>query len=302
VVALTLVVGSVTGTTGGSASASAAEVLNHAADLSAKATDFDLKPGQFLKITTTSELLCRVGPIGVGDGSARDTSGWIEKSEDILYVPADRSDDWVWVRGATPEAPGGAAERYFGAGGEQARQLDLGEHRCRTEIGSILRAPGGEYRGGVDGTAISSLGLAEDKLASMPLDGQELLGWYREEVGNEVDDPSKDSSVFEQIAGDLRWSLVPPLLREAMFRALALIPDVTLADSPTAPESNEPTATLRFAKDGGSSEMTLDTNTGIVLATAQYGSLLNRDGTSIYPPGTPTFVTKVATTVVDSAP
>ncbi|WP_411699421.1 hypothetical protein [Conyzicola sp.] len=286
----TLVATNVTGSLGGSGSATASEVLNDAAELSATATDFKLSPGQYLMITTTTRHLTRVGASGI------DVSGWLTEGQDVLYVPAERADDWVWVRDTTPESAGGVVLQYFGTGGEQAH-TDLNADVNANPRDPVWVLPGGNFTGAEDDSTVYGLGPSPET-ATMPRDAKQLLAWYRERNGTSPDDDSGDYSIFDTISESLRWNLVPADLRAAMFQAIALMPAVTLTDNP----ESSVTATLQITNGKHRQELTIDTTTGLVTATAQYSPLLNSDGTSIYPEGTPISTTTVTTTVVDAAP
>jgi hypothetical protein len=296
VVAVALLMGNVTGTVGG-ASASAAEILDRAAAHSPAAVDYRLQPGQFLAITTTTNSLFRVGPAGVGDPSGRDTAGWLEQSEDVLYVPADRSDDWTWVRDMSPSTPGDSAIAFFGTGAQQARTKWFSQSKAEP-ADATWRLPGGVVPGPAGDDTVYALNFLPES-QEMPHEAKQLLSWYRERESVRATDTSADFAIFGTIGESLRWNLASADLREAMLGAIALMPGVTVTDSGKHAES---TATLSMTSGAHRNEITIDTKTGLVIGTQQFDPLANRDGSSIYPKGTPTTSSTVSTMVVNSAP
>ncbi len=93
--ATVLVLTNVVGLAGwrGGASPAAASVLHAAADIAAHASDPVVEPGQYLELSTTA-----VYATYSTDASSGSSMGFLQSSDEQIYIPADRSKTWIWVR------------------------------------------------------------------------------------------------------------------------------------------------------------------------------------------------------------
>ncbi|WP_167047546.1 hypothetical protein [Salinibacterium sp. ZJ454] len=288
-----LVVGAVVNGGTDGASAEAAEILNNAAELSQSAVDFDLKPGQYLKVETTHEAIRHPAREAPG---FEISAAWVERSTSAIYVPADRNDDWVVVGDDDTEAI-----QFFGANAEQVREETIDEilppHKA-----VVLRYPRGVVPSAEDDPHIYRYGTIRNR-ASMPSEPAETLGWYREQSDLSKHDPSGDIVVFSSIVEHLELNLEDASTRELLFRTLAVIPGVAVA-AESVTEDGSATATLQLTDTdvGRTIEVTIDTSNGLLKGTKDYSFGLWKDRSGIFPKGIPSTTTRVTTTVVDSAP
>ncbi len=281
----TLVLTNVVGLAGwrGGADPAAAAVLHEASEAAITSVDPVLQPGQYLKVET---LAVRWTWHVVAD----DTPGvaFLESSTDALYVPADRDDDWVWLRSlARPSQTFGPESERIA---QQAWERRVAEHGA--DHVERLRAPGGAFYG--HGALVS-----EEELAELPRDPSQLLDHiYRVTAGM---GSSPDGEALVYIADRLRSGVVPADLRAALYDAAALIPGVTIAED----------------------EATLDGRIGVAIGRVEANSDLRHRQDIIVDPATGEFVgertvsltdqwgmpagtviewTAVTTTVADAAP
>lgn len=272
-----LVLGNVLGigAAGGGASAEAKDVLTEAALASIKTVDPAVGPGQYLKIVTESEYPAfgHLDESNAGDWTA--SLAYIVPGHDEVYIPADRSEEWVWVRAW------GAPTRFYGVGAEElAARNDEG---ARTET---VRGEAGDYYG-------SPAPTGED----LPTDGAALLQHFV--ASDNGGGNSIEENLFERITDLLRSGDITSEVRSASYEALSMIDGVdVVADAATvngrtgvALGRHEPSREYRR-------EIIIDPATGAVIgerevALDQYASI---------PAGTVTSWTSVTTSVVDEAP
>lgn len=273
--AATLVMADVVGLAGwrGGASPAAAAVLEDAALAAIEVSDPTLAPGQFLMVETDA----------VYSGSTETAAGpssWLQSQDHVLYVPVDRTDDWVWVR-----APGEVVET-FGPASDVA--YDIVEQTASEE--ELLRAPGGTFYGG------ESL-VSADELDSLPRDPHRLLNHiYRATMGA---GPSPDGEALVYIADRLRSGVVSAELRAALYEAAALIPGVEIIDEQANLDGR---VGVSIGRDEGVNgirqEIIIDRETGELIGERQ---VLLRESSGM-PAGTMIGSTAVTTSVVDGAP
>lgn len=269
------------------ATAEAAEVLNDAAAVTIQTSDPVVGPGQYLKIETTSVY---AGGVLLGDdpnGPRRDVE-WLDQSSDQLYIPADRSQEWIWNREAR------IPTTFFSedAKAEAAKyQQSQGSNPVRT--GELLRAPGGNF---YEQQRLLFAGLPLDEgEKNLPRDPQALLDVIRQR-GKQG---RPDAETLEDIASALSTGAVPADLRAALYKAAALIPGVTVVDKQanlngkvgTAIGIENPVRETRM-------DIIIDPVTGLLIGEREV--LLAAGKT--FPAGTATEWTAVQTVVVDSAP
>lgn len=279
----------------------AAAVLEDAAAVTINAIDTTLSPGQYLRIQTDSDTLWK-WDAGMGDeawerfnnGNRDDAeAGIVVQDTRVLYVPADRSSDWIWDWSAT-DAPiatyGDRADEAVADWETQARESDSGYWP------DIQALPGGEVRGAGDDPNQYLLDSYREFYADMPRDPQALLGWFRAHSG---DPDVSDQWVVSAIADTLSANLMPADLRAATLRALALVPGIRVADI------NDDQATLEYTSgdwlSSRSTQITIDTTLGMIIAVSESDTNKIATGGSI-PSTVADTETLVTTTVVDSAP
>jgi RNA polymerase sigma-70 factor (ECF subfamily) len=251
----------------GGAQPAAAAVLHSAAVAAIKTSDPVVRPGQYLKVSTVAVY-----------GAFTDTAGYLATQNGQLYIPATRSDDWVWVRDPSTVA------QTFGPASEKAARAD--GNSGGTEI---VRAPEGAFYNGPP---------QDDGLDALPRDPTRLLNHiYRVTLGAGV---SRDGEALVFIADTLRTGVVPADLRAALYNAAAQIPGVEVIDREANLDGRIGVALGRNESDGIRQEIIIDPRTGQLIGERQ---VLTRDGVVPgWPAGTPEGYTAVTTTVVDSAP
>lgn len=291
-VAVTIVAVNVLGVPGGGggADAAAAAVLESAAAATLEASDPVVGPGQFMLVQTDNA--------SVGSGTL-DSSGesalFIEATREELYVPADRSDDWVWVRcGAVPV-------QTFGPKSEELAAIFV-----RDDVDIFRVAPGGVLYGDATITGVpdyNSFSRDPKQLLDEIYRSTLIPGVGRDVVTGEARDgqmgPSRDGAALVQIADLLRVGTVPGDLRAALYKAAAEIPGVTVTDQQATLNGATGTAIGRVETTSNiRQDIIIDPTTGQFIGERQV--LLSKvDG---MPAGTEFSSAAVATTIVDTAP
>jgi len=225
----------------GGADPAAAAVLERAATAAITFEDAPLVAGQYLRVSSQN--------VHVTDGQEQNgpiiTYRINESSQ--LYVPADRSDDWVWVREPISVVdvltPGGeSVVERFHPSSAQVRDSQL------------LRAPAGAFYGN---TSDSTWG----DFASMPRDPYLLVNHiYLRTLGA---GPSPDGEALVFIADALRQGTAPADLRAALLRAAAMIPGVTITDDQATLDGSTGTAIGRVESNNAKRvEIIIDPSSG----------------------------------------
>lgn len=278
----------------------AAEVLDNAADVTIAAMDTTLVPGQYLRIQTEDDTLWK-WDVGMGAASERfnngdraDADAGIVVGETrVLYVPADRSSDWIWDWSVAPKVIA-----TYGADADQA-VVDWKAREKSSDSGywsKMQVLPGGETPAAQGDSHQYLLDSYRPFYAKMPRAPKALLAWFREFSG----DPNvRDQWVVDAMTGVLSANLMPADLRAAMLRALALIPGIRVThvagDSTTLEYQSGDWLWTR------TTQITLDTKLGMITGLAQSDSN-NIRGPGAVPATVPDSRTLVTTTIVDSAP
>ncbi|MDQ1130727.1 CU044_5270 family protein [Microbacterium sp. SORGH_AS_0888] len=280
---VTLVATNVLGVAGwrGGADAAAAAVLDKAALAAITSADPVLRPGQYLKIDTTA-VYRYVGFRSDTDVDGQPVIAYLTIERNQLYVPADRSLDWVWVRGNTepyetfsPEAAEVAQKRY---------EQSIAEFGTGPDI---LRAPGGAFYGN----------SSRPDYAALPRDPQQLLNHIYDTTRGAGRSPDGEALVW--IADILRSGTVPADLRAALYRAAAGIPGVEITEQTANLDGRTGVAIGRVETvDDTRQDIIIDPSTGALIGERQVAL----GDTFGLPEGTPTGFTAVTTSVVDSAP
>jgi RNA polymerase sigma-70 factor (ECF subfamily) len=268
-----LVAGDIVGLAGwrGGATAEAAEVLNTAAETAITSTDPVVKPGQYLRIKSTN--------VWSTDAESEDGSRyqWLDTEKMDMYVPADRTTEWVWLRsGRVPTTFfDDKARNYVQEQGIQAHP-------------ETLRAPKGEFYG--PGGALTT------DMSAFPLDAYRLLNHiYIRTLGA---GQSVDGEALVFIADLLRTGLVPADLRAALFKAAAMIPGVTITEGQANLDGRTGVAIGRTEGTFSRQEIIIDPKTGQLIGERE---VLTEDF-GVMPAGTTWAWTAVETSVSDTAP
>ena len=190
------------GTPGGGASAQAAEVLNAAATATINSSDLVVPPGQYLKVET------------VGSYTSQDLTGTAGShqynSVSSLYIPADRSDQWVWVRdepaptlATNPNDLAAATKSWLGMASDEKHRVVRGHPE----------------------DADNSMFSTPTALESYSRDPKVLL----EQIGGSSKDSSRTSATaWVKITDLLQTGLIPADLRAALYKTAVLIPGISL--------------------------------------------------------------------------
>ncbi|WP_407358126.1 hypothetical protein LTA6_002809 [Microbacterium sp. LTA6] len=236
-------------------SASAAEVLNAAAEATLTATVLDPAPGQYIRIqeVSTQRLGWRSDESspdgGYWDSNESVTTATIRQSRS-LYVPADRSGDWVEDYGESTE--------LLEISGPEALQAEGGlsqlEYNVRVDV-----YPGGLYRepDALDPNTQFHRNALECYYSEMPRDPGELVAWlenYSYIYLSECAPP--------RLGEPIDFNLAPADLRAAMFQALALV------DGARVERVDGDITTIAFPEGGESNWMQtvdVDTSQGLIV-------------------------------------
>lgn len=267
----------------------AAAVLGSAAAAARSVVDPVVGPGQYLEIRTdaiyaasgTTEADAEEARARDTTTEASDVTSFLERDLRALWVPADRSADWIEVRCArVPVQTFGARSETFAAESRgvenDARQVFP---RGQTEYGAPITM------------------LDADTAADLPRDPRQLLERIYEENGDAG--PSRDGEALVWIADRLRSGTVPADLRSVFYETAALIPGVTITEEQATLNGRTGTAIGRDEGENGfRQDIIIDPATGEFIGERQ---VLLRPGADM-PAGTATGSTSVTTTVVDAVP
>ncbi|HEY4226678.1 MAG TPA: CU044_5270 family protein [Pseudolysinimonas sp.] len=269
-VAAILVFTNVVGLAGwrGSADPAAADTLAQAAAATIATADPVVASGQYLEVSTLAVY-----------ASISDTSTYLEHQDGQMYIPADRHDEWVWVRDAETVA------KTFGPASEKQAAEDAQQPGAP----DIIRAADGAFYNGEP---------MDWGLTALPRDPRQLLNYiYRTTAGQGT---SPDGEALAFIADTLRTGVVPADLRAALYKALAGIPGVSISDRDATLDGRTGVAFGRNEGNGLRQEIIIDPSTGLLIGERE---VVLRDGIL---PGVPAGEsmgwTAVTTTVVDAAP
>jgi len=270
-----LVLSNVVGLAGwrGSADAAAAAVLTDAAHAVARTADPVVGAGQFLRVDTTS-----VGT-AFGESVDRVEGDYQYRDHGTLYIPADQSDEWTWVRYPS------SLEATFGPRSEAV----VANGAFTSTSVEVLRAKNAQFYG--------SRNTFEPD--GWPRDPYLLLNRiYLSTVGT---GPSPDGEALVFIADALRDGTVPADLRSAMLEAAAMIPGVTITDDEATLNGQLGVAIGRFEDGWGSrQEVIVDPVTGLLIGEREV--LVTADPGSEIPVGTVLRWSSISTEVVDEVP
>ncbi len=213
------------------ATAEAIQVLSDAAAATITTSDPVLAPGQYLLVDTEA-VYAVFSSTETGQQHV-----WLESQNGQMYVPADRSGEWIWNREA------GEAVQFFDEESRAEARLQAAQSDYQ---GEYLRAPAGQFYG--SGQSILGAIPLEEAIAGAPRDPKELLELIYDNTRGSG--PTPDEEAFITIVDTLNTGVIPADLRAALYQAAALIPGLTVVES----------------------EATLDGRTGVSLgmATSRY--------------------------------
>ncbi len=263
--------------------ASAAEVLNRAAEATLTTTAVSPAPGQYIRIQEIERY--RIG----WNTSPDEPDGWwapggAETEATLLlgrslYVPANRADTWVREYSESREAvdiagpDAQAASRDFAEiGASHGVEFYPSGMYSVTGVGAEGANPDEVFTFSVNGLACYT--------EEMPREPEALVRWtetYPYEYGSACPPP--------RLTEPTDFNLAPPELRAAMFRALALL------DGARVVATNGDVTTIAVPEGGESTSMDtvdIDTSTGLMVGR---GSLDGEDWSS-----------RVVVTIVDALP
>ncbi|MFJ4036590.1 CU044_5270 family protein [Microbacterium sp. NPDC090007] len=268
----------------------AAAVLGSAATAARSVVDPVVGPGQYLEVRTdavysamgTTEADAEVAR-RERDGNLEegDMTGFLESSVQALWVPSERSGDWIEVRCArTPVQTFGPRSETLVAEWEASGVNDR------------YVFPAGKTEYGAPITMFDA-----DTAADLPRDPRQLLERIYRDNGNAG--PSRDGEALVWIADRLRSGTVPAELRSLFYDTAALIPGVTITEEQATLNGRTGTAIGRDeGQNGFRQDIIIDPETGAFIGERQ---VLLRPVADM-PAGTATGSTSVTTTVVDAAP
>ena len=268
-VAATLIVTNVTGPRG--ATAEAAEVLHGAALAAVGSSDPIVGPGQYLKVDTAEASML------FGDHAAVLTHQQV-----TLYVPSDRSDNWILVRRGLP------AGTQYGDATSLIRDWEEPGADGHKYGDVVLRsAVAGHF-------ASNPYPFAE--LAELPSTETALSNYLYSHVTGEQ---SKDQEVYGEIRQLLDYGLVPAKTRAAMYGVLADIPGVYLSQGKANLDGQTGVGISLLDSTGNYiQQIIIDPTTGLLIGTRD----LDVTPAGKVPAGVSQDWTAVTTSVVDSAP
>jgi RNA polymerase sigma-70 factor (ECF subfamily) len=303
------------------ASAAAVEVLNDAAEVVIEGADPVVGPGQYLRVRETYELVSLWdADTGFNTATLPTSEGAVQvRGVRDLYVPSDRTEDWILDDRATNEVLEVWGDPRTRAAYDQMAEMTSAPPGTDADPAGIRVLPQG-----ADGTAAHgstpqvtpSPGAVDSEVSApqadevgyydrlrpfydeMPRDPQKLLSWYRENLHTSSD----DWYLFQSIGQGLRTNLMPRDLRAASLRVLGLLSDVDVAATNGTITTLALPAELGIGGDFGDllvSELDIDITTGQIVGIRE---TYPHRSTSLMPAGVPAMSRQVEITVVDEAP
>jgi hypothetical protein len=265
----------------------AVAVLEQAAGLATQASP-QLQPGQYVRVHSRIEYVVTydagaVGTAPYGSSRADADAGWLVSSSYDIFIPAERTDEWVRVFN-----PDVSVIDWYGPGAE-ALAVEWERQVHRTDP-IVERIQGGLIEPYEVGYTIGS----PEYYAAMPRDPNALLDWYWEYNG--LADEERATEILAQvITQDLELNAAPADLRASMFRALSLIEGVAVQSV----EGVVTTLSIDVDPDGTRMvTLSIDMETGLVVGS----SVTRGPGGAVIPDGVPDHRVITTTEVVDAAP
>jgi RNA polymerase sigma-70 factor (ECF subfamily) len=284
----------------GGAEPAAAAALESAAVATMKVSDPVVGPGQYMRVRTDAvygatgtlkEDAERIREENDGNVQEDDVVSVLENYHDEVFVPANRGDDWAWIRCArTPF-------QTFGPRSEAFAQ-EMAEENAKVGVSDVYRRmPGGVFPGGSPfGEFQTDHGTSND-YDLLPRDPRQLLEKIYELNGNSGQ--SRDGQALVWIADTLRSGIVHAEIRAAIYQAAALIPGVTIAEQEATLNGTTGIAIGRVETASNTrQDIIIDSATGQFIGERQ----VILESAAGFPAGTATGWTTVTTAVVDSMP
>lgn len=260
---------------GGGASAEASEVLAEAARNTIHAVDPVVPAGSYLEIRTHAEVASTLG----ADGEFHQ---WLDEQDSELYIPSDRSGEWVLHDGLRTPV------EYFSPGAERIAQEQHAKAAAQHADGETYRGANGDF---------GELGPIDTRaaVASLPTDPEALLAHFR--AAAEQTDAPGDAETFTLIVDTLRSGLATAEVRSGLYQALAEIPGVDVRHHAVTLDGETGVA---IGRDDGErrDEVVVDPETGQFIGER---SVLLQDREAM-PAGTVVESSSVTTRVVRTAP
>lgn len=269
---VSIVAGSVVAPAGVS-SASAAELLERASDAAlaqVAAVDAQLAPGQYLRVET---MMDQVTTDGTAQDRPAEGGGFRRHTVEVVYVPADRTQDWI-VETRADEVTG-----VYGPEGQEFLDSVLAEPRF--DEASVRAYPAGIRTYGEETQPID---LYRDRYDEMPRDPDALLAWFESQA------PGGYAGLA--ILNALYQNLPPADLRAALLGALARLPEISLV------AEDGDLATIQRTNADSVQQFVVDTRTGMLVSIIDPA----RHPNGIVPDGIPDNIQTFTTSIVDSAP
>lgn len=274
------------------AAAEAAEVLNGAAAATITSSDPVLAPGQYLLIDTKAVY-------SYGKYTEAGDFAWLVSQDSQLYVPADRSGEWVWN-----QEPSEPVQFFDDASRREAERMAAEEMVPGRVVAGLpiqeqpLRAQGGRFYEDTPRLTLNARPM-EEVIATAPRDPEKLLEVVYDYQRNKGRGDTPYEEAFGTISDTLSTGVIPADLRAALYQAAALIPGVTVTDREATLDGRTGISLgMKTAGYNARQELIIDPATGQVIGEREV--LLEESGG--IPAGTATTWTAVTTSVVDSAP
>ena len=257
----------------GAASATAAEALRSAADVTITTSDPLVGPGQYLKVTTEAAYLAYESD---ADGQL---SAYLSPSTTEVFIPSQPAQDWVQTVTAAP------ATEFYGDASRAAAQRDWAE-TVRGGVVRVSRAANGDF---ADAEELGG------EIADVPLpsDPEQALGFLHERPYGD----GTDSGALAYAAQLLRDGTMPAKQRSVLYQALALLPGIRISDENAVLDGRTGIA-FSLDADASAREIIVDPTTGLFIGER----VLTTTATGAIPAGIDQEYTAVSTTVVDDAP
>ncbi|MBC7763419.1 MAG: CU044_5270 family protein [Candidatus Saccharibacteria bacterium] len=288
VLTLTLIVtGILIPHSGPGSSAEAATALNSAAEATIGSVDPIVGPGQYLRIDTTSKGMASAASMVTGENLE-----WMQGTHDVLYIPSDQNQTWVWDRHLLPpyEFQNDAAKKFA------LDQYAVEKGNPLTD--SVVRGGAGMFYGSTTPYSNNFFGTepTTKTLTDLPTDPTALREylrktWYPGASGTE------DENAWVRITDLLRTGTVPAPLRAVLYKVAAMIPGISVIDDDTTLDGRTGTAIGRVV-NGARSDIIIDPRNGQFIGERSVALKPLRG----WPAGTSGWWSVVTTSVVDTAP
>ena len=257
----------------GADSATAAEALRDAADVTITTSDPLVGPGQYLKVTTEAAYLA------YESDAAGQLNAYLSPSTTEVFIPSAPGREWVQRVTAEP------ATTFYGEASHAAAQRDWAE-TVRGDVVRVVRASDGDF------AQANELGgeIADVPIPETP---EQTLVLLREGPYGD----GTDAGALAYAAQLLRDGTIPAAQRSNLYRALAMLPGIRITDGNAVLDGRTGIA-FSLEADAGGREIIVDPRTGLFIGERT----LTTSATGAIPAGTEQEYTAVSTAVVDEAP